>query len=56
MLGFSDAYSLLYTVLFNTFCECSVHYKIITFCFGQFDKAYDISMIDELLNILWGID
>ena len=26
------------------------------FCFGQFDKAYDISMIDQLLNILWGID
>ena len=28
----------------------------IIFCFGQFDKAYDISMTDELLNILWGID
>ena len=28
----------------------------VNFCFGQFDKAYDISMIDELLNILWGID
>ena len=26
------------------------------FWFGQFDKAYDISMIDQLLNILWGID
>ena len=26
----------------------------IIFCFGQFDKAYDISMTDELLNILWG--
>ena len=28
----------------------------IIFCFGQFDKAYDISMTDELLNILWGIN
>ena len=28
----------------------------IIFCFGQFDKVYDISMIDELANILWGID
>ena len=27
----------------------------VIFLFGQFDKAYDIFMIDELLNILWGI-
>ena len=27
----SGAHSLLHTVLFNMFCECSVHYKITTF-------------------------